>query len=90
MNSCHLLFFFNFLKGLLKKTAPSRVINVSSVAHRFTSNLHFENLNSEISYNPGQIYYNSKLCQILSARYLAPLIINDGKFVNYLLFNNNR
>jgi len=74
----------NLLLGLLKKTAPARVINVSSTAHNFTHNLDIANLNSEISYNSPQIYYNSKLCQILFSRYLAPLIFKDGVTINCL------
>lgn len=74
----------NLLLGLLKKTAPSRIINVSSLAHAWTKDLNFNNLNSEISYDPATVYYNSKLCQILSARYLAPLIIKSGVTVNSL------
>jgi len=74
----------NLLLGLLKQTAPSRVINVSSLAHTFINKLDFSNLNSEISYDSSQVYSNSKLCQILFSRYLAPLIIKDGVTINCL------
>jgi len=74
----------NLLLGLLKETAPSRIISVSSLAHSFTKDLDLTNLNSEISYDSAQIYSYSKLCQILFTRYLAPLIIKDGVTINCL------
>ena len=75
------MYFENdFSLGLLKKSAPSRVINNSSMLHQFACNFDVANLNSEISYNSSQVYYNSKLCQLLFSRYLAPLIFKDGRF----------
>jgi len=74
----------NLLLGLLKKSAPSRVINNSSMLHQFACNFDVANLNSEISYNSSQVYYNSKLCQLLFSRYLAPLIMKDGVTINSL------
>ena len=47
--------FFNDGKGLLKKSAPSRIIHVSSMAHAFTKHLHLDNLNSEKSYDAGSV-----------------------------------
>ena len=66
------------LTGLLKKTAPSRVINVSSLVHNLANDLNFANLNSETSYSPSNTYQTSKLCQILFARHLAELVISSG------------
>jgi len=74
----------SLLLGLLKKSAPSRVINVSSIAHVWAKELDFNNLNSEKSYDPSNIYNTSKLCQVLSTRHLAPLVINSGVTVNCL------
>jgi len=74
----------NLLLGLLKKSGSSRIINVSSMAHLFISNMDIANLNSEIKYDTSQVYYTSKLCQILFSRYLAPLIIKDGVTINSL------
>jgi len=73
----------NLLLGLLKKTAPSRVINVSSLAHALANNLDCSNLNFETGYD-GKVYHTSKLCQIISSHYLAPLIIDSGVTVNNL------
>lgn len=74
----------NLLLGLLKKTAPSRVINVSSLVHNLANDLNFANLNSETSYSPSNTYQTSKLCQILFARHLAELVISSGVTVNSL------
>jgi len=68
-----------YVAGLLKKSAPSRVINVSSLLHTLIKELDFVNLNSEISYSPGNTYQTSKLCQILFSRHLAKLIYDSGK-----------
>ncbi len=55
---------------LLKHSAPSRVINVSSLAHHM-GKIHFEDLNSEKSYHPVKAYAQSKLANILFTRELA-------------------
>uniref|UniRef100_A0A671MVH4 Retinol dehydrogenase 12-like n=1 Tax=Sinocyclocheilus anshuiensis TaxID=1608454 RepID=A0A671MVH4_9TELE len=65
-------FFLTFLlMDLLKHSAPSRVINVSSLAHHM-GKIHFEDLNSEKSYHPVKAYVQSKLANILFTRELAP------------------
>ncbi|XP_046635257.1 retinol dehydrogenase 13-like isoform X3 [Daphnia pulicaria] len=74
----------NLLLGLLKKSAPSRIIFVSSMAHSQTKTLDLNNLNSELSYNTGTVYFYSKLCQVLCTRHLAPLVIKSGVTVNCL------
>ncbi|KAL0156827.1 hypothetical protein M9458_048073, partial [Cirrhinus mrigala] len=64
-------FFLTFLlMDLLKHSAPSRVINVSSLAHHM-GKIHFEDLNSEKSYHPVKAYVQSKLANILFTRELA-------------------
>uniref|UniRef100_A0A671MSJ3 Si:dkey-73n8.3 n=1 Tax=Sinocyclocheilus anshuiensis TaxID=1608454 RepID=A0A671MSJ3_9TELE len=64
-------FFLTFLlMDLLKHSAPSRVINVSSLAHPM-GKIHFEDLNSEKSYHPVKAYVQSKLANILFTRVLA-------------------
>merc|ERR1712071_573611 len=60
----------NLLLGLLKKSSPSRVVNVSSFAHTYANKLDFTNLNSENRYDSIQTYHTSKLCQILFCHYL--------------------
>uniref|UniRef100_A0A8C2AXA0 Si:dkey-73n8.3 n=1 Tax=Cyprinus carpio TaxID=7962 RepID=A0A8C2AXA0_CYPCA len=64
-------FFLTFLlMDLLKHSAPSRVINVSSLAHHM-GKIHFEDLNGEKSYHPVKAYVQSKLANILFTRELA-------------------
>lgn len=78
----------NLLLGLMKQSAPSRIINVSSTAHGFIMTLDLNNLNSELYYNSSSlyntVYYYSKICQILCTRHLALLIRDSGVTVNCL------
>ena len=50
----------------LKASCPSRIINVSSLAHKF-GKINFEDLNSEKSYGDWAAYGQSKLANILHA-----------------------
>lgn len=64
-------FFLTFLlMDLLKHSAPSKVINVSSLAHSM-GKINFEDLNSEKSYHPVMAYVQSKLANVLFTRELA-------------------
>ncbi|EFX79367.1 hypothetical protein DAPPUDRAFT_319686 [Daphnia pulex] len=76
----------NLLLELLKKSALSRIINVSSCLYTWKRTLDLNNLNSELSYNNSSlyhgVYYNSKLVQVLCTRHLAPLISQSGVTVN--------
>uniref|UniRef100_A0A8D8Q4Y1 Retinol dehydrogenase 13 n=1 Tax=Cacopsylla melanoneura TaxID=428564 RepID=A0A8D8Q4Y1_9HEMI len=54
----------------LKDSAPSRVVNVSSVAHK-RGTINKEDLNSEKSYDRSQAYNQSKLANVLFTRELA-------------------
>lgn len=58
------------LLDLLKKSTPSRIINVASVAHTW-SGIHLEDINSERVYSPRKAYGQSKLANILCTRSLA-------------------
>ncbi|KAK5644495.1 hypothetical protein RI129_005795 [Pyrocoelia pectoralis] len=68
----HFLFTLRLLPKIIK-SAPARILNVSSVAHNFLwGNLAIDDLNWEKrKYNEKQSYYQSKLCNILFARELA-------------------
>ena len=64
-------FFLTFLLlDLLKHSAPSRVINVSSMAHAM-GRIHFEDLSGEKNYHPVRAYAQSKLANVLFTRELA-------------------
>lgn len=58
------------LLDLIKKSAPARIINVSSMAHLFGS-LNLEDINSEKSYDKRGAYSQSKLANVLFTRSLA-------------------
>ncbi|KAM3955753.1 retinol dehydrogenase 14-like [Aphomia sociella] len=69
------------LVPLLKKSAPSRVINVSSVLHKFGT---IEGINDEGRYGYLQAYCNSKLCNVLFSNELARRLEGTGVVVNSL------
>ncbi|GAB6022447.1 hypothetical protein CHUAL_006560 [Chamberlinius hualienensis] len=70
---------------LIKKSAPSRIINVSSVAYRVNSEVLYlgEPIDSN-KYNRNFIYAKSKLAQILFTKYLAYEMKDDNVTVNAL------
>ncbi|XP_028288472.1 retinol dehydrogenase 12 [Parambassis ranga] len=64
-------FFLTFLLlDLLKHSAPSRIINLSSVAHTM-GKIQFDDLNGEKDYHPVRAYAQSKLANVLFTRELA-------------------
>ncbi|KAM7370021.1 hypothetical protein PAMP_011307 [Pampus punctatissimus] len=64
-------FFLTFLLlDLLKHSAPSRVINVSSSAH-IMGKIQFDDLSGEKNYHPVKAYTQSKLANVLFTRELA-------------------
>nr|CAD7452040.1 unnamed protein product [Timema tahoe] len=69
--------------GLLKKSAPSRIVTVSSVLHRI-SNLRVDNLNGEKSFNWMTVYANSKLANLLTSNHLAKILEGTGVTSNCL------
>jgi NAD(P)-dependent dehydrogenase (short-subunit alcohol dehydrogenase family) len=69
----------------LKASAPARVINVSSVGHRFAvTGLSFSDLQSERSYWSMDAYGKSKLANILFTRELARRLAGTGVTANCL------
>ncbi|KAK7073471.1 Retinol dehydrogenase 13 [Halocaridina rubra] len=64
----------NLLIDKIKASAPSRIINVSSVAHA-RGKINFEDLNSENHYDEGEAYAQSKLANILFTRELAERLV---------------
>ncbi|XP_029955463.1 retinol dehydrogenase 12 [Salarias fasciatus] len=64
-------FFLTFLLlDLLKHSAPSRVINLSSAAHAL-GRIQFDDLGGEKNYHPVKAYAQSKLANVLFTRELA-------------------
>lgn len=53
------------LMGALKASAPSRIVNVSSLAHHYAKFDENTITTDEQNYNPWTVYSNSKLCNLL-------------------------
>jgi NAD(P)-dependent dehydrogenase (short-subunit alcohol dehydrogenase family) len=70
------------LLDLLKRGAPSRIINVTSMVH--ASSLDFENLQGEKHYSGYEAYSLSKLCNILFTYKLARKLEGTGVTANCL------
>jgi NAD(P)-dependent dehydrogenase (short-subunit alcohol dehydrogenase family) len=76
--------FTNLLLDLLRRSAPVRIVNVSSVGHRQGS-IDFDNLQFEHGgYKIMRAYGRSKLAQILFTRELARRLQGSGVTVNAL------
>ncbi|XP_023725002.1 retinol dehydrogenase 11 isoform X2 [Cryptotermes secundus] len=71
------------LVGLLKKSAPSRIVMVSSLVHKYAK-FDLDNLNSEKWFNDIQVYNCSKLANILVANELSRKLSGTGVTVNSL------
>lgn len=71
----------NLLVDLLKQSAPSRIIVVSSSGHRL-SDLNRDDLMSDNSYSKIKAYASSKLANILFAKVLAKKLKGTGVTVN--------
>ncbi|KAM6912418.1 retinol dehydrogenase 12 isoform 1-T1 [Xenentodon cancila] len=69
------------LIGLLKRSAPARIVVVSSLAHNFGW-IRFHDLHSQGSYNSGLAYCQSKLANVLFARELAHKLKGTDVTVN--------
>jgi NAD(P)-dependent dehydrogenase (short-subunit alcohol dehydrogenase family) len=82
----HLGYFLltTLLLDLLEKSAPARIVNVSSEAHR-TAKMRWDDLQFEQSgYSQFGAYGQSKLCNILFTRELARRLEGKGVTVNAL------
>ena len=81
----HLAYFTltDLLLDTLKDSAPSRIVNVSSEAHR-RSNINFDDLGGEKRYREYIAYGQSKLANILFTYELARRLEGSGVSVNCL------
>ncbi|XP_017027013.1 retinol dehydrogenase 13-like [Drosophila kikkawai] len=73
----------HLLLDVLKETAPSRIVNVSSALHAQGS-INVNDLNSEKSYSKAGAYNQSKLANVLFTRELAKRLEGTGVTVNSL------
>lgn len=71
----------NLLLDILKASAPSRIIILSSLAHKY-GEINRDDLNSEKSYNKYKAYSQSKLSNILMCQELARRLKGTGVTVN--------
>ncbi|XP_016989791.1 retinol dehydrogenase 13 [Drosophila rhopaloa] len=71
------------LLDVLKSSAPSRIVVLSSLAHRF-GRINRDDLNSEKSYDRKMAYCQSKLANILFTRELSKRLEGTGVTVNAL------
>jgi len=69
----HLGHFYltSLLLDRLRASAPARVVTVSSMGHRFTRGLDFDDLQNERHYTVNEAYCRSKLANVLFTRELA-------------------
>lgn len=81
----HLAYFLltSLLLPVLKASAPARIVNVASDAHRGTS-LDFTDLQGEKSFGGWRIYGQSKLANILFTSELARRLAGTGVTANCL------
>lgn len=73
----------HLLLDYLKLSTPSRIVNVSSIAHT-RGEINTADLNSEKSYDPAKAYEQSKLANVLFTRELAKRLEGSGVTVNAL------
>src|SRR2546428_2906865 len=71
----------NLQLDLLKTSAPSRIINVSSVGH-YNGHINFDDLNLEKEYGGWKAYGQSKLALVLFTHELAKKLKGTGVTVN--------
>lgn len=65
------------LIDLIKRSAPARIINVSSMAHSWGT-INLDDINSEKGYNKNKAYSQSKLANVLFTRSLAKMLEGTG------------
>jgi len=73
----------HLLLDVIKASAPARIVNVASTAHR-GGRLDLNDLQSERSYAGMRVYGTSKLCNILFTRELARRLEGTGVTANSL------
>ncbi|RDD40722.1 Retinol dehydrogenase 14 [Trichoplax sp. H2] len=74
----------DLLLDLLKKSQPSRIVVVSSNAHRMVSSLNLDDLMSEKSYSGTSVYGYSKLANILFSLEMSKRLKGTSVTINAL------
>lgn len=80
------------LLDTLRRSAPSRIINIASMGllmHPFLS-IEFDNLHGQKKYSPQHAYYHSKLAQVMWTYDLAERLAGSGVTVNCIRVPNVR
>lgn len=90
--TCHLAHFLltHLLLDLLRRSAPARIVNISSDAHKAGPGLDFDDLNNEkiwqgraFSNNAAfAAYHRAKLCNVYFTQELAARLAGSGVTVN--------
>lgn len=82
----HLGYFLltSLLLGRLVESAPARIVNVASHAHKFVSGITFDDIGHQRSYSWTKVYGQSKLANLLFTRELARRLEGTGVTVNAL------
>jgi len=80
----HLGYFLltNLLLDLLERSAPARVVNVASDAHRSVKGIDFDDIQAQKRYGAFRAYGISKLANVLFTRELARRLEGTGVTVN--------
>jgi NAD(P)-dependent dehydrogenase (short-subunit alcohol dehydrogenase family) len=80
----HLAYFLltNLLLERIRASAPARIVNVASEAHRMGGALDLDDLGSAKRYSAMAVYGRSKLANILFTRELARRLAGSGVTVN--------
>jgi NAD(P)-dependent dehydrogenase (short-subunit alcohol dehydrogenase family) len=76
--------FTNLLLDVLKKSAPSRIVNVASMAHKQVRRVAWDDIQMKKSWSAFRAYGQSKLCNILFTRELARRLEGTGVTANSL------
>jgi NAD(P)-dependent dehydrogenase (short-subunit alcohol dehydrogenase family) len=74
----------NLLLDLIKRSAPARIVNVSSHAHRSVKGIDFDDIQAQKRYGTFRVYGMSKLANVLFTRELARRLEGTGVTVNAL------
>ena len=72
----------HLLLDTLKASAPARIVNLASDAHRMSSGLPFDDLQRNSGYAGVRVYADSKLANILFTRELARRLQDSGVTAN--------